>query len=276
MSESTHPADESNDGARIDTTRAAMQQALRLIEDEGHKADLLEAASILRAALAEQKCPCGDRPADQCPGEWEPGCDLGANEKHAKVATADASLGAAIEAIDAALAEQAQPTSEAGWLHRLDMEKSEAWMAGYAQGLKRAAEQAQPVAYRHLHEDGWEYYDAPTADDCAECQPLYTTPPAPVAPPGWRMVPEEPTEAMLSAAQSAWLRDPARKTTTMYRAMLAATPPAPVVPQPLTDEQIMCIFDDAVPDYVDVTDAEMIDFARAVEAAVIARMGVQR
>ena len=67
-------------------SKAVMQQALRLIEDEGHKADLLEAASILRAALAEQKCPCGDRPADQCPGEWEPGCDLGANEKHAKVA----------------------------------------------------------------------------------------------------------------------------------------------------------------------------------------------
>lgn len=35
-------------------SREAMQQALRLIEDEGHKADLLEAASILRAALAEQ------------------------------------------------------------------------------------------------------------------------------------------------------------------------------------------------------------------------------
>ena len=57
---------------------------------------------------------------------------------------------AAIAALRAALAEQAQPMSEAGWLHRLDMEKSEAWMAGYAQGQKRAAEQAQPVA-----EVGW-------------------------------------------------------------------------------------------------------------------------
>lgn len=26
-------------------------------------------------------CMCKDRPASQCPGEWEPGCDLGANEK---------------------------------------------------------------------------------------------------------------------------------------------------------------------------------------------------
>ena len=39
------------------TLREAGQQALRLIEDEGHKADLLEAASILRAALAQQAEP---------------------------------------------------------------------------------------------------------------------------------------------------------------------------------------------------------------------------
>lgn len=38
------------------------------------------------AALAEQKCPCGDRPAEQCLGEWEPGCDMGSNPKYAKVA----------------------------------------------------------------------------------------------------------------------------------------------------------------------------------------------
>ena len=29
-------------------------------------------------------CACGDRPADGCPGEWEEGCELGANEKFAK------------------------------------------------------------------------------------------------------------------------------------------------------------------------------------------------
>jgi hypothetical protein len=38
------------------------------------------------AALAEQKCPCGDRPAEQCLGEWEPGCDMGSNPKYTKVA----------------------------------------------------------------------------------------------------------------------------------------------------------------------------------------------
>lgn len=32
--------------------------------------------------------------------------------------------------------------------------------------------QAKVVAYRHLHEDGWEYYDAPTGEDCKECVPL--------------------------------------------------------------------------------------------------------
>ena len=32
----------------------------------------------------------------------------------------------------------------------------------------------KPVAYRHLHEDGWEYYDAPTSEDCKDCIPLYT------------------------------------------------------------------------------------------------------
>lgn len=41
---------------------------------------------------------------------------------------------------------------------------------------------AEPVAYRHLHEDGWEYYDAPTGADCDGCEPLYTAPPAPPQP----------------------------------------------------------------------------------------------
>lgn len=36
----------------------------------------------------------------------------------------------------------------------------------------------QPVAYRHLHEDGWEYYDAPTGSDCPDCEPLYTVAPS--------------------------------------------------------------------------------------------------
>lgn len=37
-------------------------------------------------------CSCGDRPLDQCPGEWEPGCDLGANEAHVVVVPESAEL----------------------------------------------------------------------------------------------------------------------------------------------------------------------------------------
>ena len=37
-------------------------------------------------APTAQQCQCKDRPADQCPGEWEPGCDLGANPAHVQVA----------------------------------------------------------------------------------------------------------------------------------------------------------------------------------------------
>ncbi len=37
-------------------------------------------------APTAQQCHCKDRPADQCPGEWEPGCDLGANPAHVQVA----------------------------------------------------------------------------------------------------------------------------------------------------------------------------------------------
>ena len=34
----------------------------------------------------EPLCACKDRPASECPGEWEPGCDLGANPKYARAA----------------------------------------------------------------------------------------------------------------------------------------------------------------------------------------------
>lgn len=55
--------------------------------------------------------------------------------------------------------------------------------------------------------------------------------------------------------------------------LIYTTPPAPVVPQPLTDEDI-----EAIP----CTDGDgsdweaLLRFARAVEAAVLERMGVQR
>lgn len=38
-------------------------------------------------------------------------------------------------------------------------------------------------------------------------------------------VPREPTAGMLQAAQNAWLKDPLRRSSTLYTAMLAAAPP---------------------------------------------------
>ena len=37
------------------------------------------------ATHAAHRCKCGDRGLSDCPGEWEPGCDLGNNERYAKV-----------------------------------------------------------------------------------------------------------------------------------------------------------------------------------------------
>lgn len=53
---------------------------------------------------------------------------------------------------------------------------------------------------------------------------------APFAP-DWVLVPRVPTDAMLRAAQSAWLNDPQRRTTTMWSAMLAAAPSPAAAPQ---------------------------------------------
>lgn len=39
---------------------------------------------------------------------------------------------------------------------------------------KELASEQKPVAHRHLHEDGLEYYDD---DFCDTCEPLYTIPP---------------------------------------------------------------------------------------------------
>jgi hypothetical protein len=62
------------------------------------------------------------------------------------------------------------------------------------------------------------------------------------APPGWKLVPLEPTAQMLAAGQMAWVRDPLRKSSTLYRAMVEAAPhPAAgvgaVPPSPAMDPQ---------------------------------------
>lgn len=44
-----------------------------------------------------------------------------------------------------------------------------------------------------------------------------------VVPEGWKLVPVEPTYRMLEEAQKAWLSDPCRRTSTLYKAMIAAS-----------------------------------------------------
>jgi hypothetical protein len=45
--------------------------------------------------------------------------------------------------------------------------------------------------------------------------------------PTWKTVPTEATTAQLKAGQDAWHNDPLRLSSTLYRAMVAASPPAP-------------------------------------------------
>lgn len=49
-------------------------------------------------------------------------------------------------------------------------------------------------------------------------------------PDGWQIVPKRETAAMLAAAQSAWLADPLRRTSTLWVAMLSAAPTPPTHP----------------------------------------------
>jgi hypothetical protein len=103
--------------------------------------------------------------------------------------------------------------------------------------------------------NGWKQY------------PLYTTPPAQPAPvqDGWILVPVTLTNDMTSAMADA-LEDPNNERSSwdlaenMWQAML---PKVPTPPQrkPLTDEQIYDMYNEPR------SDAEMIAFARAIEAA---------
>lgn len=58
-----------------------------------------DVVTLLRELLADSVgvCKCGDRAAAACPGEWEPGCDLGANAKYARAVD----HGPAVEALKA-------------------------------------------------------------------------------------------------------------------------------------------------------------------------------
>ena len=44
----------------------------------------VERLAAQAAPTEETRCACNDRPATGCPGEWEPGCDLGNNPKYVR------------------------------------------------------------------------------------------------------------------------------------------------------------------------------------------------
>jgi hypothetical protein len=52
-------------------------------------ASIVALRRFIDAHSAPVLCMCKDRPASECLGEWEPGCDLGANEKFVRVGKED-------------------------------------------------------------------------------------------------------------------------------------------------------------------------------------------
>ncbi len=72
--------------AEIHRLRAAMEQPEQERAQAMRDAGYTRRPTLREMADSEQpeQCSCGDRPKNQCPGEWEPGCDLGNNPKYAR------------------------------------------------------------------------------------------------------------------------------------------------------------------------------------------------
>lgn len=70
----------------------ATPEMIAEVETAARMGGIWTAASAYRAMLdaapqqTAPQCACTYRPASHCPGEWEPGCDLGNNPAHARVA----------------------------------------------------------------------------------------------------------------------------------------------------------------------------------------------
>jgi hypothetical protein len=94
-----------------------------------------QVATPPKAEATQALCVCKDRAASACPGEWEPGCDLGSNPAHVRVheATQAAPPGMSARvrlAIDAAL--------EGGTSEVNDVLPDQ-WSNGYSTGLRTMA-----------------------------------------------------------------------------------------------------------------------------------------
>lgn len=94
----------------------------------------------------------------------------------------------------------------------------------------------------------------------------------------WVLVPRVPTDAMLRAAQGAWLNDPLRRTTTMWAAMLAAAPQQPAATSETVNVIGMPEFDGLLDHiYEHGTAAEgVIEKANAFARAVLAQYSTQQ
>ena len=116
----------------------------------------------------------------------------------------------------------------------LDAPADGVWMVIDDTGARREANLTERILWKELIAIRAAIQDAALAPAAPALE-------APAAPAGWKLVPEKPTDAMLGAAQKAWLADPLRRSSTVYAAALAAAPAleapaAPAVP-PLTPDE---------------------------------------
>jgi hypothetical protein len=68
---------------------ATLQRWQQMRDEEQDASDLSAAVDQMREVMGKY-CECRARMAGDCPGTWEPGCDMGANEAHAVPAGEDA------------------------------------------------------------------------------------------------------------------------------------------------------------------------------------------
>lgn len=92
---------------------ATLQRWRQMREEEQEAADLGAAVDQMREVMGRY-CECRARLAGDCPGTWEPGCDMGSNEAHAASAPAEAG-----EQLDAALGMERNVANDVNELNEL-------------------------------------------------------------------------------------------------------------------------------------------------------------
>ena len=199
-------------------------------------APVKESLTTAPAEPAEPLCACKDRPASQCPGQWEPGCDLGNNPAHVRVIDAPAE-----PAEPVAHEVMMCPNSACGWMGKC-LKPGECH-SGPGAWVTSSAAPPQPPAEQQGAE--------PVAEVCS----------------GWALhwAGNEPLATLLARHPNV------RIGTKLY----AAQPPQPVqppataqpvqAPQPLTDAQIKDCVWGYVEDSNNIPEA-IVGIIRAVEA----------